>query len=125
MGIDVTNHMTALEDQAVEKLEKLFNPKPEKTAAAKTQNTNQTRTSQNQNQNQNRGNINGQHNNHQANTNQQRGGQQASRPAQSSARPKPVVSGTRDTQATKQNTKNKPASKGNDCLLYTSPSPRD
>ena len=113
MGIDVNNHMTALEDQAVEKLEKLFNPKPDKTSSAKPQNTNQSRTSQNQNQNQNRGNLTGQQK-QQASNNQQRGGQQASRPSQSSARPKPGVTGTRDTQVNKQNTKNKPASKGNE-----------
>ncbi len=113
MGIEVNNHMTALEDQSVEKLEKLFNPKSEKADTGKVQNTNQTRTSQNQNQNQNRGTINGQQSN-QANTNQQRGGQQTSRPAQNTARPKPGVTGTKDTQVTKQNTKNKPASKGNE-----------
>lgn len=114
MGIDVNNHMTALEDQAVEKLEKLFNPKSEKTNTEKPQNTNQTRTSQNQNQNQNRGNINGQQQKQQTNSNQQRGGQQASRQSQSSARPNPGVTATRNNQGTNQNTKNKPASKGNE-----------
>ncbi len=114
MGIDVNNHMTALEDQAVEKLEKLFNPKSEKTNTEKPQITNQTRTSQNQNQNQNRGNLNGQQQKQQTNSNQQRGGQQAPRQSQSSTRPKPGVTATKNNQVTNQNTKNKPASKGNE-----------
>ena len=108
MGIDVTNHMMALEDQAVEKLEKLFNPQPEKKVAEKSQTTNQARTP---NQNHNRGNINGQQKNHQANTNQQRGTQRSS---QSSARTKTGGTETNGTQATRQNIKNKPASKGNE-----------
>ncbi len=107
MGIEVSNHMAALEDKAVERLEKLFNPAPAKSQAS----TNPAQTRNSQHQNQNRVNQNGQQNKPQPN----RGGQAAVRPASNAAQgQRQTQSGGRNNQNTTQNTKNKPASKGNE-----------
>ncbi len=107
MGIEVSNHMAALEDNTVERLEKLFNPAP-----AKSQASTNTATRNSQHQNQNRVNQNGQQNKPQPN----RGGQ-ANRPSANTAQgQKQTQSGGRNSQNTTQNTntKNKPATKGNE-----------
>ncbi len=107
MGIEVSNHMAALEDKAVERLEKLFNPAPAKSQAS----TNPAQTRNSQHQNQNRVNQNGQQNKPQPN----RGGQAAVRPASNAAQgQRQTQSGGRNNQNTTQNTKNKPATKGNE-----------
>ncbi|PQD95833.1 translation initiation factor IF-2 [Pradoshia eiseniae] len=107
MGIEVSNHMTALEDNAVERLEKLFNPAPAKSQPS----TNAAPARNNQHQNQNRVNQNGQQNRPQQN----RGGQGNPRPSTSTAQgQKQTQSGGRNSQNSNQNTKNKPATKGNE-----------
>ena len=109
MGIEVSNHMAALEDNAVARLEKLFNPAP---ATAKPQASNNAAQSRNsQHQNQNRVNQNGQQNKPQPN----RGGQVNARPAANAAQgQRQTQSGGRTNQNSTQNTKNKPATKGNE-----------
>lgn len=108
MGIEVSNHMTALEDNAVERLEKLFNP-----ASSKSQSSPAAQTRDNQNQNQNRVNQNGQQKKPQTN----RSGQANTRPAASAAQgQRQNQSGGRNNQnsTNNNNTKNKPATKGNE-----------
>ncbi|WP_455662779.1 translation initiation factor IF-2 [Pradoshia sp.] len=107
MGIEVSNHMAAIEDKAVERLEKLFNPAPAKSQAS----TNPAPARNSQNQNQNRVNQNGQQNKPQPN----RGSQATARPAANAAQgQKQTQSGGRNSQNSTQNTKNKPATKGNE-----------